>query len=277
MSIAVSWPLVGREYELQQVADARAQARCAVVISGPAGVGKSRLAREALDGAASGAVAGWVQATRSAASVPLGAFAAVLAPDVRSDDLFQLMQRSVQALREQADGRAFVLGVDDAQWLDPTSATLVLHLASTGSAFVVATVRSDEPAPDAIVSLWKDGGALRLDLGLLSEMEAEMLVERIAGGPVERGARRWISETSRGNALYVRELILGALSGGALEQVSGLWRLPVRPPVSASLTELVAARLAGLDDAQQRALELLALGEPLPLSEAARPCRRLVA
>jgi DNA-binding CsgD family transcriptional regulator len=268
MSIAVSWPLVGREYELQQVADARAQARCAVVISGPAGVGKSRLAREALDGAASdGAVAGWVQATRSAASVPLGAFAAVLAPDVRSDDLFQLMQRSVQALREQADGRAFVLGVDDAQWLDPTSATLVLHLASTGSAFVVATVRSDEPAPDAIVSLWKDGGALRLDLGLLSEMEAEMLVERIAGGPVERGARRWISETSRGNALYVRELILGALSGGALEQVSGLWRLPVRPPVSASLTELVAARLAGLDDAQQRALELLALGEPLPLSE----------
>jgi hypothetical protein len=113
----------------------------------------------------------------------------------------------------------------------------------------------------------KDGGALRLDLGLLSEMEAEMLVERIPGGPVERGARRWISETSRGNALYVRELILGALSGGALEQVSGLWRLPVRPPVSASLTELVAARLAGLDDAQQRALELLALGEPLPLSE----------
>jgi hypothetical protein len=102
---------------------------------------------------------------------------------------------------------------------------------------------------------------------LLSDREAETLVEEIVGGLVERGARRWVAQTSRGNALYVRELVLGALAGRALEQVSGLWRLPVRPPVSASLTELVTARMAGLADAQQRALELLALGEPLRLSE----------
>jgi hypothetical protein len=187
--------------------------------------------------------------------------------DVRSDDVFELMQRSVQALRERAGGRELVLGVDDAQWLDRTSAALVLYLVTTGTAFVVATMRSEETCPDAIVSLWKDAGALRLELGLLSDREAETLVEEIVGGLVERGARRWVAQTSRGNALYVRELVLGALAGGALEQVSGLWRLPVRPPVSASLTELVTARMAGLADAQQRALELLALGEPLRLSE----------
>ena len=94
-----------------------------------------------------------------------------------------------------------------------------------------------------------------------------MLVEQIAGGPVERGARRWVSETSRGNALFIRELMLGAVAGGALEQVSGLWRLPVQPPVSASLTELVAARMAGLADNEHRTLELLAVGEPLPVAE----------
>jgi hypothetical protein len=49
--------------------------------------------------------------------------------------------------------------------------------------------------------------------------------------------------------------------------VSGLWRLPARPAVSASLSELVAARMAGLTVAEQRALELLAFGEPLRLEE----------
>ncbi len=265
-----SWPLVGRGGELERITQARSEGRAAVVISGSAGVGKSRLAREALSAAErDGAVVGWVQATRSAASVPLGAFATTLPADVRSDDLFELMQRSTQALLDRADGRAFVLGVDDAQWLDPTSATLVLQLTTTRAAWVLATVRSDETPPDAIVSLWKDAGALRLELELLSETEAETLVEQIAGAPVERGARRWVSETSRGNALYIRELMLGALAGGALQQVSGLWRLPVRPPVSASLTELVAARMAGLADNEHRTLELLAVGEPLPVAEIA--------
>ena len=235
---------------------------------GRAGLGKSRLAREALaEAERDRALTGWVQATRSAAAVPLGAFAAVISAEVRSDDPFELMQLSVRALRERADGRPLVLGVDDAPWLDPTSATLVLHLATTGTAFVVATVRSDEPCPDAIVSLWKDAGAQRFELGLLSGQETGMLMEGIVGGPVERGARQWVSETSRGNARYVRELVLGALRSGALRLVSGLWRLQVRPSVSASLTELVAARMAGLTREEQEALGLLALGEPLHLSE----------
>jgi hypothetical protein len=197
----------------------------------------------------------------------LVAFATIIPAEVRSDDLFELMQRSVAALRELAGGRPFVLGVDDAQWLDPTSATLVLHLVSTGAAFVVVTVRSGEPCPDAIVSLWKDGGVEQLELRVLTEIEAETLTEQIVGGPVDLGARRWVAQTSQGNALYIRELVLGAVAGGALEQVRGLWRLPARPAVSASLSELVAARMAGLTDAQQRALELLAFGEPLLLGE----------
>ncbi len=229
-----------------------------------AGVGKSRLARTALAQAErEGATTLWIQATRSAASVPLGAFAGVIPGDVRSDELFELLRGSAAALIELAGVRPLVVGVDDAQLLDPTSAALVLHLANAATGFVLVTVRTGEPCPDAIVSLWKDAGAERLELATLDEPETAQLVESIVGGPVEESVRGWVWETSKGNPLYVRELVIGALAAGALEEVSGLWRMPRRPPLSASLTEAVSTRLAHLADPERRVLELLALGEPL--------------
>ena len=130
------------------------------------------------------------------------------------------MQRAAEALRGEAGDRPLVLGVDDAQWLDPVSATLVLHLASTGAAFVVVDRSQRRICPDAIVSLWKDAGAQRLEIGSLDEPDTEELVERMVGGPVERAARRWVAQTSRGNPLYVRELVLGALADGSLQEVN---------------------------------------------------------
>ncbi|MBV9049944.1 MAG: AAA family ATPase, partial [Solirubrobacterales bacterium] len=248
---------------------ARDQDLGGVVLCGAAGVGKSRLAREALSQAESdGAVVHFVQATRSAATVALGAFAGLVAAEARSDHLYELMQRVRASLADHAAGRPLVVGVDDAQWLDPTSAAVTLELVNAGTAFVIATIRDGESAPDAVVSLWKDAGAQRIDVGLLSRPETERLVDEMLTAPLEREARRWVAETSQGNPLYVRELVLGARAGGALQQVDGLWRLLNRPRVSASLKELITARMAGLDHAEHRLLELLALGEPLRLSEA---------
>ena len=81
-----SAPLVGRAGELAQIALARAEGRCAVVLNGPFGVGKSRLAQDAVTAAQdAGACVHWVQATRSAASLPLGAFVAAIPAAARSD------------------------------------------------------------------------------------------------------------------------------------------------------------------------------------------------
>ena len=262
------WPLIGRTHELEWIAAAQAASKSGIVLVGGAGVGKSRLARAALAEAEQrGAATVWVQATRSAASVPLGAFAGVIPEEVGSDDLFDLLRRSAAAIGGLAGTRPLVIGIDDAQLLDPTSAALVLHLANGGVCFVLATVRTGEACPDAIVSLWKDGGAERLELGQLTERETDQLVESILGGPVEESVRRWVWETSQGNPLYARELMIGALASGALEEVSGLWRMPKRPSLSASLAEVISRRLAGLSAAELRVLELLALGEPLPLGE----------
>jgi ATP/maltotriose-dependent transcriptional regulator MalT len=209
----------------------------------------------------------WVQATSSAATVPLGAFAGLLPEAVRTDDALELMRRSVDSLRRHADGRPLVLGVDDGQLLDPVSAALVLHLTVTETAFVIVTVRSGEPCPDAIVSLWKDANAQRLQLEPLSDDAVGALVEAALGGPVEQSVLRWVYETSQGNVLYVRELIAGAADAGTLTNDRGLWHMAGSPPISRSLAELVTRRIAALTNAERTPLELLALGEPLQLDE----------
>ena len=160
-----------------------------------------------------------------------------------------------------------VIGVDDAQLLDPVSAALVLHLATSGAAFVLATVRAGEPCPDAIVSLWKDDTARRMELAYLSDDAIRSLVEAALGDPVEEAALDWVAEISRGNVLYVRELVRGAVEAGALVRSSGFWRLEGRPTASPSLVDLIGQRMDGLTADHRHGVELLALGEPLALEE----------
>jgi DNA-binding CsgD family transcriptional regulator len=264
------WPFVGRVDELEQIATTRADPSCTgVVISGAPGVGRSRLAREVVDAAhRAGELTYWAQGTTSSATIPLGAFAALIPDDVRSDEPLELIRRSTERVRARADGRAVCLGVDDAHLLDAASAALVLHLATAAGVFVVVTVRAGATAPDAIDSLWKDGGARRIELRPLDDGAIESMVEAALDGPVGQSAVRRVVDTSAGNVLYARELITGALEEGRLTFDGGLWQLR-RRAVSPSLAALVTRRMGALDDAERTPMELLALGEPLRLSEMA--------
>ena len=199
--------------------------------------------------------------------MPLAACAELLPPDARADDQLLQLQRTARTLREHAEGRPIVIGVDDAQRLDPASAALILQLALTGTAFVLATVRSSEPCPDAVQALWKDAGAERLELEPLSEANTVELIEAVLGGPVEQRACRWIYDTSQGNVLYTHELLLAAFAVDAFVSVDGYWWLAERPAPSESLTEQIGGRLSELDDDERHVIELLALGEPLRLQE----------
>ncbi|HEY3774798.1 MAG TPA: LuxR C-terminal-related transcriptional regulator [Solirubrobacteraceae bacterium] len=270
MSIGVGDPpLIGRGRELAALTGARSDTRvAAAAVFGTAGVGKSRLAREVLARAEeAGALAEWTQATRSAAAVPFGGLAEIVPDASRSDDLLSLMHRCAERLVERAGGRQVVLGVDDAHLLDSASAALVLHLVRTRTAFVITTVRSGERCPDAIVSLWKDEPATRLELAELDDDDVHLLVEGLVAGPVEHGATQWVIEASGGNPLYVREFVRGAIDSGAFQPLAGLWTMVHRPRAGSSLIELVDARMADLDQAERDVLEYLALAEPLGLSE----------
>ena len=239
-----------------------------MVVVASAGVGKSRLAREACAAAdADGAMAVWSQATASSAVIPLGAVAGLIPEDVSPGDPLELMRRTSASLRERAGQRRVVLAVDDAQLLDEASAGVVLHLATASDLFVLATVREGPPPPDAIDALWKDLTAPRLELERLSDEAMAQLIEAGLGGPVEQATVRQLLDTSAGNPLYVRELVLGALDEGALTLERGLWGLRGQPSVPPSLLAVIRRRIGSLSSLERAALEFLALGEPLRLYE----------
>lgn len=264
------FPLVGRGVELDTIVSGVAgPGPRTFVLAGAAGVGKSRLAAEAAKAAAGlGHATAHVIATRAAASIPFGPFAAFLpASENLHPELLGLLRQASEAISERAGpARRLVLVVDDAHLLDDGSAALVHQVVQEGSCSVLATVRTPGPAPDPVTALWKEGLAERIDLGVLSEDEVQDLAAGVLGGPVAGASVRRLWQASGGNALYVRELLIGAVGSGALEDDRGIWtlRLPLTAPDR--LIELVTARLEGLAPGTVAALELLAAGEPLGLS-----------
>jgi DNA-binding NarL/FixJ family response regulator len=261
------WPLTGRVEELSRIRELthRRDGPAGVVLAGPAGVGKTRLAREALAAAEErGTLTRWAVATSSARALPLGVFAAALG--VVGPDPARLVRQTSEALVAGAGRAGVVVGVDDAHLLDELSAVVVHQLVLRRAASVVLTLRTGETAPDAVTALWKDGHLPRLELQPLSQTETATLVEARLGGVVDSAAARRLWSITRGNALYLRQLVEGELESGRLHQVAGVWRWSGELALSPGLVELVSARIGQLPEAQRDVVEVLAFGEPLGVS-----------
>ncbi|CAN3130249.1 AAA+ ATPase domain-containing protein [Mycobacterium sp. smrl_JER01] len=140
--------------------EAGVRTRAGAVLLGPAGVGKTTLARTAADrlGADFPRV-DRVRATASRQPVPLAPFERLLTVPETGTTATVL-----RAARERlGDGR--LLLVDDAHLLDPLSAALVYQLAvgATARVLVTATLGA-APVPAEVAALWRDGLVARVDL-----------------------------------------------------------------------------------------------------------------
>lgn len=267
------WPMVGRGQELARVEGQLHQHSSGVVLAGLTGVGKTRLAIECLGLAAkAGFTTLRVAATPFTASVPFGALAAVLPsaesqPSAVSRTRGELLHHYARGLVNHAGGNRLALLVDDAHHLDTLSAALVHQLATSGSTFVLATVRTGEPTPIPITALWKDGVLERLELETIPVVAVEKLLTRVLNGPVDRATVTKLATRSTGNLLFLRELVQGAHQDGSLRQDGGMWQLlgPLNP--SQRLIELVTERVGSLDSAERELLEIVALGEPVGPAE----------
>ena len=262
----LSWPLTGRSEEMRTIEAAILGSDVSgIVVRGAAGVGKSRIAREAVSAASSrGFVGRWAVGTSAAQAIPLGAFTA-WAP-VGVTDTVQLLRGVIESLTTAPSGTTVVVGVDDVHLLDDLSTFVVHQIVQQGAAKVLLTVRDGEPIPAAVQEIWKIGRFDRLDLQPLSLEETSTLLSVTLGGSVDPHAAQRLWTLTRGNVLYLRNIVEQEVADGRLAQQHGYWRWTGDPIMPPGLVELIESRMGALPSSISDVVDLLAVAEPIGLA-----------
>ncbi|MDR7273999.1 helix-turn-helix transcriptional regulator [Catenuloplanes atrovinosus] len=277
--------LIGREREWAALARAVAATAggaggCAV-LSGPAGIGKSHLARAAVRAAGS---AGLTVAYRAAMEVDRNAPLMTLAATLRETDLPALAWLSAESpaqstperlgrvLEEVAADRPVLVVVDDAQWMDEFTVlavrTLVPRLSSSAVLWLFVrrpgTGGAAGNALDDLVTL----GAEEIVIGPLPDADVELLCEQRVGSPVDATV---LAQADRcgGNPLWITQLLAGMRAEGQLAIVGGRATL-VGGEVPTSFIGAAEQRLGGMPPEARLLLRAGAVfARPFRLGEAA--------
>jgi DNA-binding CsgD family transcriptional regulator len=268
--VRLTWPLIGRSEEIGTIEAAiSASDVSGILICGAAGVGKSRIAREALSVAASrGCETRWTAGISSARPIPLGAFTAWTPSGVT--DTVQLLQGVIESLTAASSGAKVVVGVDDVHLLDDLSTFVVHQIVQRRAAKVILTVRDGAPIPAAIQEIWKVGEVDWLDLQPLSGDETTTLLSATLNGSVDSDAAQRLWKLTRGNVLYLRNIVEQEVADGRIVQQQGRWRWigdPIMPP---GLVELIESRIRALPTPVSDVIDVLAVGEPIELAALTR-------
>jgi DNA-binding CsgD family transcriptional regulator len=232
--------LVGRQRELavldETLATVRAGRSATLLLRGAAGVGKTALLG-ALRREAAGCVVAHVAAASSERDLPYAVLHQLCRPLADRLDRLPAPQRKIldavlalgvagsvdrlflgaavlNLVVEAAADRPLVCIVDDAQWLDAESSTVLAfvarRLASEPVALVVAT-----SSPDAGRNL---AGLPKLTVGGLADRDARALLVSALGRPLDRRVRDRIIAEARGNPgvllAVARESAPSLLAGG---------------------------------------------------------------
>lgn len=240
-----------------------------IVVSGAAGVGKSRIAREALETAMSlGCEVRWAVCTSAAREIPLGAFTAWAPSGVT--DTVQLVRGLIESLTAVPAETRVVIGIDDVHLLDDFSTFVIEQIVHRGAAKVVLTVRDGEPVPAAIQEIWKSGRFDRLDVQPLGTDESAALLSVTLGGSVDPDAAGRLWTLTRGNILYLRNIVEQEVGDGRLQRKHGCWHWAGDPVIPPGLVELIESRIGALAAPVSDVIDVLAIGEPIGLASLQR-------
>jgi class 3 adenylate cyclase/tetratricopeptide (TPR) repeat protein len=260
-------PMVGRERQRtlleQSFASVLDDRSCHLfTILGPAGVGKSRLVAEFLNGVGARVVHGrclsygegityWpvVEVLTQLGARPsddsaANAIAAVLGETDSGTTPDEIAWAFRKTLEEAAADEALVCLFDDIHWGEPAFLDLVEHVADWSRDAPILLLCVARPELLDRRQGWAGGklNATTVLLQPLSEEETDELIERIA--PVDAELRKRIREAAEGNPLFVEEML-------AMVHDAGNGDVSVPPTIQA----LLAARLDQLDDHERAVLE----------------------
>ncbi|MYU66295.1 hypothetical protein GTY91_26935, partial [Streptomyces sp. SID69] len=244
-TLELPWPFTGREDELELVRAATGAGRRGIVVTGPAGRGKTRLITEAVRGTEHARVTG----TPEARHLPLAAFAHLLA----GTGSLPGAVRALSGVR--------LLVVDDAHLLDEDSAALVHQLAANGRTRLVVAACDEASVPGAVSRLWTGELLPRLALAPLPEEDTAAL---LGAAGFEALTVRRLHRLCRGDLRLLRSLVAALVAGEGLLAVPGTgeraWRGPL--PLTLAVRDRLAAVRERRTPGEREILERLAFAEP---------------
>jgi DNA-binding SARP family transcriptional activator len=191
-----------------------------------------------------------------------------LTPQSEQARLFSAIQR---LLTEMSATRPLLLLLDDLHAADPASLQVLHQLIRTAPDhpwMIVGTYREEEAASDGdlyrlLLAVRRSGLVQQLDLLRLARSDADRLTGVLLGqGAPAPSILDALYARSRGNPLFLGELIQTARALGELSQVGGQWQVAAgdRPaPVPQQVGDLVEARIRTLGEPAKRTLDLAAV------------------
>ena len=263
MQAGSGWPtIVARDNELRQALAALEDGAefHGVALVGDSGVGKSTLARALADTLESGgSTVRYVLGTQTGSTVPLGAFYRSVIVDAAQEPAAMLAAAQRTLEREEN----LVVVVDNAQLLDPLSATLVHQLGASGSARLIVTIRSGHPVPDAVTALLKERLLLSLRIEAFTREQTEALARAALGGVVDTRLINELHERTAGNPLLLCGLLSAGRESGVLVRTDAGWQLRGALRVNRQLYDLLEFHLQSFAPEELEAVVILATAEVL--------------
>jgi len=254
----VRWSIIARPSLESAVVDGLGAIGAAVVVEGESGVGKSTLAAQA--GASLSRSVTRIVAMPELTALPLAALAPLMrdAGALDAADRFAAAGETLATLRHDA-----VLVVDDAMHLDDLSAAAVYQACRIDGLRVLLTCRSGSTLPAALGRLQHEGVASTVVIDPFAPDETEHLLTAVLGGEPDPGTLARLQALSGGNPMLLRELLTAADHDGSITMHDGFASVATEA-VPRRIDDLVADRVARLDDGIRRVLVLLAHTGPLP-------------
>ena len=263
-------PLIGRLNAVNAVLDRLLDpVGPGVLIHGDAGIGKTSLANAVVAGLAAQVRPYRVHATAALSRMPHAALAPLLTaldPGQIDDPRSVLMALKAElrpALRD--DPTRAVLVIEDAHYLDTSSAAVIAQLAAAGNARVMVLCRPHPALLPELHAMWTVGLLHCLELHRLSPQEVNELCFHVLGAPLIPSAGAVLARLSSGNPMFLLELIAQAREAGQLVRRNEYWVLLGEPGAATPrLTDLVRHQITDLSPGQREALEAVALAEAIP-------------
>ena len=144
------------------------------------------------------------------------------------------------------------------------------QIVQRGVAKVILTVRDGVQIPAATQEILKVGQFDRLDLQQLSLDETATLMSATLAGSVDSDAVRRLWKLTRGNLLYLLNIVEQEVADGRIVQEHGYWRWigdPIMPP---GLVDLIESRIGDLPMPVSDVIDVLAVAEPVELATLTR-------